>query len=369
MNGNKPTLTFGSLFAGIGGIDLGLERADMRCEWQVENNEFCQKILAKYWPDVARYGDVRSIGRHIGDIHTCYIPVTDVDVLAGGFPCQPHSQAGERKASQDERDLWPEFYRLIRELEPRWVMAENVLGLLSSEDGAFFGGILRDLAKAGYDARWQVLSAADFGAPHLRERVILVAYPRSSERERSAQFQTGRNQISGGRDIWPDTDRCSDVAHTLDTRQQDTRDIGAFEVPRWQESRWKQGTSGIRRSGESVMANPDFQSLEVGPCFGRDAFTQLSPLERGSDGPEWSWPTQPSMGRTTHGIPRWLDRYRWPARPGQSQEAWEAPRVVTEKKINRTARLKGLGNAVVPALAEYVGRCIMAVEAGRQAVA
>jgi len=160
-------ITFGSLFSGIGGIDLGLERAGMHCEWQVEKDEYCTKVLAKHWPNVTRYGDIRAI-----DTST----LTRVDLIAGGFPCQPHSLAGQRKASADERNLWPEFARIIRELRTKWVLVENVVGLLSSEGGNFFGSVLRDLATCGYDAEWFVLSAAQFGAPHLRERAFIVAH-------------------------------------------------------------------------------------------------------------------------------------------------------------------------------------------------
>ncbi len=157
------TFTFGSLFSGIGGIDLGLERAGMSCSWQVEIDEYAQKVLAKHWPNVARYGDVYTVGKDT---------LAGVDLIAGGFPCQPHSLAGGRQASEDERDLWPEFYRIIRELKPRFVLGENVLGLLSSEGGTFFGTILRQLAEAGYDVEWGVLRASDVGAPHQRERPL-----------------------------------------------------------------------------------------------------------------------------------------------------------------------------------------------------
>lgn len=169
------SLTVGSLFSGIGGIDLGLQRAGFEIKWQVEIDEYCQKVLAKHWPDVARYGDIRNVGKH---------NLEPVDLICGGFPCQPHSLAGKRQASDDERDLWSEFYRLICELKPSWILAENVPGLLSSEDGRFFGRILRDLAQERYDAQWQSLPANAFGAPHIRERVFIVAYPKSKQDRR-----------------------------------------------------------------------------------------------------------------------------------------------------------------------------------------
>lgn len=164
-------LTIGSVFSGIGGLELGLERAGMQVAWQVEIDDYARRILARHWPDVPKYGDIRACGA--GRLHD----LAPVDVLCGGFPCQPHSLAGRRGGAGDERDLWPEYRRLIGELSPRWVVAENVPGLLSTDAGRFFGGILRDLAALGYDAEWSVLSACAMGAPHTRERLFVVAYP------------------------------------------------------------------------------------------------------------------------------------------------------------------------------------------------
>ena len=101
--------TFGSLFAGIGGLDLGLERAGWRCRWQVELDPFCERVLAKHWPDVRRYGDIRSVGADLAP----------VELICGGFPCQPVSHAGKRRAQADARWLWPEFARVVRAVRPR----------------------------------------------------------------------------------------------------------------------------------------------------------------------------------------------------------------------------------------------------------
>jgi len=117
---------FGSLFTGIGGIDLGLERAGWECKWQVEIDEFCQKILAKHWPNVPKFGDVRQIKE--GQLE-------HVDLIAGGFPCQPVSTAGKRKGREDERWLWPEMARIVRMVRPRFVLVENVPGILSVNRG------------------------------------------------------------------------------------------------------------------------------------------------------------------------------------------------------------------------------------------
>ncbi|MFD3165494.1 DNA cytosine methyltransferase [Herpetosiphon sp. NSE202] len=161
-------LRFISFFAGIGGFDRALEAMGMYCVAQVEIDPYATCVLETHWPDVPRYRDIRRVGRH--NLPPC-------EVLAGGFPCQPHSLAGSRLAGADERDLWGEFARLIREIRPRYVLAENVPGLRSSAGGRFFTTVLRDLAQAGYDAEWQSLSASAVGAYHKRERLWIVAYP------------------------------------------------------------------------------------------------------------------------------------------------------------------------------------------------
>ena len=166
----------GSLFSGIGGIDLGLERAGMKIAWQVEIDEWCRRVLAKHWPDVPKFGDIRDCGAH---------NLSPVDVLAGGFPCQPVSFAGFGLAQDDDRWLWPEYARLIRELRPRFVLVENVAALLHRG----FGDVLSDLAAAGYDATWDCLRASEFGAHHERERVYLLAYPNEGDGEARMGYQ------------------------------------------------------------------------------------------------------------------------------------------------------------------------------------
>ncbi len=157
-------ITVGSLFAGIGGLELGLERAGMQVRWQVEIDGYCRKVLEKHWPDVKRYEDVREVGSH---------NLEPVDLICGGFPCQDISSAGKRAGIEGERSgLWSEFYRIICELRPRYVLVENVAALL--DDG--IGRILGDLAESGFDAEWQMLRASDFTLPHRRQRVFVVAY-------------------------------------------------------------------------------------------------------------------------------------------------------------------------------------------------
>ncbi len=159
----KPPLTVGSLFSGIGGIDLGLERAGMQVVFQVEVDPYARSVLNKHWPSVPRFRDVRSVSAW--NLPPC-------DVLAGGFPCQDLSYAGKGAGITGARSgLWREFARLIRELRPRYVLVENVPALL----GRGIDVVLGDLAACGYDAEWQCISAASVGAPHIRDRVWIVA--------------------------------------------------------------------------------------------------------------------------------------------------------------------------------------------------
>ncbi len=159
-------MTFGSLFSGIGGMDLGLERAGMECKWQVENNEYCLKVLSKHWPAIPKYADITALD---------FATVEPVDLLAGGFPCQDLSVAGKQAGLRvgNRSGLWFEFLRGIRALRPRFVLVENVPGLLTHYA---MGRVLGDLAECGYDAEWSNLSACSMGAPHTRERVWILGY-------------------------------------------------------------------------------------------------------------------------------------------------------------------------------------------------
>jgi DNA (cytosine-5)-methyltransferase 1 len=160
----EDRVNVGSLFSGIGGIDLGLERAGMRVVWQVENDEYARDVLRKHWPDAALYDDVRSVG-------AANLP--PVDLVCGGFPCQDISYAGYGAGLAGERSgLWREFARIIRELGPRYVVVENVAALLDRG----LGDVLGALSDLGFDAEWSVVSACSVGAPHMRQRVFVVAH-------------------------------------------------------------------------------------------------------------------------------------------------------------------------------------------------
>lgn len=162
------------LFAGIGGIELGLQRAGMHAVGLVERDPWCRKVLAHHWPSALMHDDVVTAPAWWASEER-----PQVDVVAGGFPCQPFSQGGLQKGMDDERWMWPAMADVVRATRPRYVVVENVAALV--RDGWAWGTVLADLHSLGFDAEWSTLSANQFGAPHLRERVYLVAYAASSD--------------------------------------------------------------------------------------------------------------------------------------------------------------------------------------------
>jgi len=186
-------MTHLSLFTGIGGIDLAAEWAGFETVAMVERDKFCQQVLAKRFPNVPIYDDVTTFDG--------YKYEKKIDLLSAGFPCQPHSLAGKRKASSDERDLWSEVVRILGETKPRFFLGENVPGLLTSESGRFFGRILNDLESLGYCVGWATYGAKDIGAVHRRNRVFIIAYSNSYRlssvyRRRTLPNKNGVNQSS-----------------------------------------------------------------------------------------------------------------------------------------------------------------------------
>ncbi len=189
-------MTHLSLFTGIGGLDLAAEWAGFTTVGQCEWADYPTKVLEKHWPDVERWRDVKDF---TGESFRERTGLNTVTVISGGFPCQPHSLAGKRKASTDERDLWPEYRRIISEVRPKWVVAENVRGLLSSEDGRFFRGILRDLSDLGFNVGWATYPACWVGAVHRRERVFTIAHNSSIGEERNCERKIYRfREVQGG---------------------------------------------------------------------------------------------------------------------------------------------------------------------------
>jgi DNA (cytosine-5)-methyltransferase 1 len=216
-------MRIGSLFSGIGGLELGLERSILgaRTVWQVEQNPYAQRVLAKHWPEARRYDDVKEVGSH---------NLAPVDLLCGGFPCQDISTAGKQAGIDGERSgLWSEFARLIGEIQPQFVVVENVAALLC-------GGmdrVLGDLAARGYDLVWDCIPASAIGAHHRRDRIFIVAYANSARFCKqwwpvAVQAQQLATQCSGG---WVPEPSVGRVANGVPHRVDRLRGLGNAVVP------------------------------------------------------------------------------------------------------------------------------------------
>jgi DNA (cytosine-5)-methyltransferase 1 len=348
-------LTVGSLFSGIGGLDLGLERSGMEVIWQSEIDPYASKVLAKHWPKVPNYGDIKTIN---------WGNIVRPDVICGGYPCQPFSTAGKRNGANDSRHLWPWVREAISELRPRYAILENVRGHITLG----LSEVLGDLASIGYDAEWQIVSANSVGAPHLRERIIILAYPNSGrQQERQSQAkqnvgvssssQSGTNTIrelantdNSGRlhrqpqiftaDRWFNAlsfigSGSTDVANANHYGLSAATFGGSIRTPTDKQSARQdnptdtQGRSGLSRKvadtksvglqGSSDLASIENQKSGYG-VTGDNCGTQ--PRN------DW-WKVEPNVGRVAHGIP------------------------------SRVDRLRGLGNAVVPQVAELIGRMVI----------
>ena len=165
------------LFSGIGGFSLGLEKAGMNTVAFCEIDGFCRQVLRRHWPRTPIYQDIKQLSAR--KLHHDRIP--SIDLICGGYPCQPFSTAGNQRGTEDPRHLWPEMYRLIRELRPRWVVCENVAGHVELGLDA----VLDDLENAGYTATPFIIPACAVGAPHRRDRVWIVAHAAGIGRSRS----------------------------------------------------------------------------------------------------------------------------------------------------------------------------------------
>lgn len=205
-----------SLFSGIGGFDLAAEWMDWNNILHCEINPFCRQILNYYWPNAISYSDIRKLDgkKYRGQI----------DVLSGGFPCQPFSHAGKRKGSGDDRFLWPEYLRIIREVRPRWVTGENVPGILTIEKGVVFESICTDLEKEGYTVWTFNIPAAGVEAPHRRERIWIVAYNKSNQQRKQS---IGGLRLESG--IFSDGVYSSRFADSINPGLQGNQQRRAFE--------------------------------------------------------------------------------------------------------------------------------------------
>ena len=179
----------GSLFSGIGGFDLAAEWVGWINVFQVENDKFCNKVLKKNFSNVKRYGDIKEFKGQPGQC----------DIISGGVPCQPASIAGKRQGTKDDRWLWPEAIRIVREIKPAFAVFENPTGILSLENGRPFDWILTSLENEGYTVESFIIPACSIGAWHRRNRVWIIAYRNSNRKsnvsinEKPRQRELGEN--------------------------------------------------------------------------------------------------------------------------------------------------------------------------------
>lgn len=428
--------TIASLFSGIGGLELGLERAGLgRVVVQVEQDERCRAVLARHWPEARRFDDVRTVGvREIGQ----------VDVICGGFPCQDISLAGKGAGLAGDRSgLWFEYLRIVKEVRPRVVIVENVAALRSRG----LDVVLAGLHEAGYWTAWDFIHASDVGAPHRRKRLFIVAVAdtRSGRREGSAQpdigpfgpeqqapfrhdaygcdaavayassvgrdgwevapgryfgdgCSAGRHQGAGGAPPGSEVERAALADPASGARLGRTpgdeghaahpREVGGdvADAPVEREREPAASADAIAARGEARgepcgdgehVADADGERLQGhGRPVGGERTAGAATGSGSPDGPgrrpRKRGPAEPRMGRVPHGVPAGLDgvarfaravaaEARWPRPPGVDQHAWEPPRTAVGV-VKRAARLKALGNAVLPQVAEAVGRWAMYLE-------
>lgn len=322
------------LFSGIGGFALAASWAWPRHEVVAfcEKDPFCRQVLRKHWPTAPIVEDIRNLDGS---------DYANVDLLTGGFPCQPASTAGKRGGTEDDRWLWPEMLRVIRQARPRFVLGENVPGLVSLDDGLVFERVLLDLEDAGYEAWPLVIPACGVGAPHRRDRVWIVAYAGcKGEWAQGEQLQQpgalqdpARNGLRNG----PDTS--GSRPPVADAQEQPVR-TGLCSIEQGGERR---GRSGDSRSAATADAHGERLPQREG--VGRDAREEQPPPLRAHRQNGAGREPQSGVGLPDDGFPRWMAR-RW--REGTWEEGTAR---TTTKSRHRKQKLTALGNAIVPQVA------------------
>jgi DNA (cytosine-5)-methyltransferase 1 len=269
--GRRQTMRELSLFSGAGGGLLGTHLLGWKPVGYVEYNDYCQRVIAArikdgILPNAPIFGDVNIFNSE--GYAAAYTGM--VDVVTGGFPCQPFSVAGKRLAADDPRNGWPATIQCLRIVRPRYALLENVPGLLSS---GYFGTILGDLAESGFDCRWRVLSAAEMGAPHKRDRLWIVAHARSSRCSRPNPVQSDRDKQRY--DSTPEqsgfTKSCVTIADREDVAHANQERLSKPQPESGQE--WTSGTGKRSRT----------------------------------PGASW-WAVEPDLGRVAHGVAARVDR-------------------------------------------------------------
>lgn len=361
----------GSLFSGIGGLELGLEAAGFGpVAWQVEIDPFCRQVLAKHWPDADRsVTDVRLAGPDV---------LARVNLICGGFPCQDVSSAGKGAGLDGERSgLWKEYRRVLDELRPDFAIVENV----ASGKGRWLCAVRRDLHELGYDTAALAISSADIGAPHRRSRIFVVAALANGNG--NGQHQPGgpvlderRRTRDGGSRAMADANRLRvRVIEQLQPRRRSRKlrdegqavpvDGGATMGNADRSGRHARGVEGREptearatadRAGGDRVGHADgidgTQGHTVEDC--REATGQARRADRGV--------AEPRVGRDADGLSARLDGHLWPAGRGPSQHPHEPTRTIPSRSCrDRAKRIKGLGNAVSPQCALAAGRYLRAL--------
>ena len=296
-------LTHLSLFSGIGGLDLAAEMAGFRTVGQCEWANYPTKVLEKHWPDVPRWRDIRTL---TGESFYEKTGMRTVDVISGGFPCQPFSVAGKRRGAEDDRYLWPEMLRVIRELRPRWVVGENVAGIITLA----LDQVYTDLENEGYTVQAFVIPACAVDAPHRRDRCAIISH---YDQIRCNVWRPSRKGVYGDTPCDETDPGSEDVAYS---------DSNRLEKP---------GMQGLSEK----------QGVPVADSGRREA--------------------QPGLGGVATRIPYRLDGGM--SVPGYWMPEPDTPRT-TSKKEHRKDRLQCLGNAVVPQQFYPVFQAIADIERG-----
>jgi DNA (cytosine-5)-methyltransferase 1 len=320
------------LFSGIGGFSLGLEgTGGFETVQFVENNKWCQKVLAKNFPGVPITGDIRN-----------YEGQEQADVVTGGFPCQPFSVAGKRKGTEDDRHLWPEMLRVIKSVKPKYIIGENVRNITSIQEGMVFEQVCTDLENEGYEVQSFIIPASAVNAPHQRYRVWIVGYSKhNGSQDRCKEARGEKRESEQGRML--ESERTSTQQNVADTQCDgltSTKKRGSIEETIRQESQGEnrtldsQGASGLSETKQDVADSEISDRYahetdrEHGETTSQEVFRNRSGIHRQTS---W-WSSEPNVGRVAHGV------------------------------SDRVDRLKGLGNAIVPQIAYQIGLAILEAE-------